>query len=228
MPWAAPGATSPRCTWRRTSIPFMCCITIAMTRQQASPLSDLVAGLSPSSLQGYARSFAQPLRYLALWRPGARAAAVSAARPTPLCPPSMACARACSIRSCPAARCRPMRCSPPAGILPGAMPARPNMSSNCATGPISSSAGQAFKETEVAARLRYAACLLADIGWRAHPDYRAERSLGMISQAAFVGIDHPGRVFLALTIFYRYEGEEMERWPDPSARRCARSCGPIC
>ncbi len=52
------------------------------------------------------------------------------------------------------------------------------------------------------------ACL-ADIGWRAHPDYRAERSLGMISQAAFVGIDHPGRVFLALTIFYRYEGEEM-------------------
>jgi exopolyphosphatase / guanosine-5'-triphosphate,3'-diphosphate pyrophosphatase len=59
-------------------------------------------------------------------------------------------------------------------------------------------------------RLRYAACLLADIGWRAHPDYRAERSMSMISQAAFVGIDHPGRVFLALTVFYRYEGEDME------------------
>ena len=29
----------------------------------------------------------------------------------------------------------------------------------------------------------------------------------MISQAAFVGIDHPGRVFLALTGFYRYDGE---------------------
>jgi len=69
--------------------------------------------------------------------------------------------------------------------------------------------GSGFKETEVETRLRYAACLLADIGWRAHPDYRAERSLGMISQAAFVGIDHPGRVFLALTVFYRYEGEEM-------------------
>jgi exopolyphosphatase / guanosine-5'-triphosphate,3'-diphosphate pyrophosphatase len=66
-----------------------------------------------------------------------------------------------------------------------------------------------IQETEVETRLRYAACLLADIGWRAHPDYRAERSLGMISQAAFVGIDHPGRVFLALTIFYRYEGEDM-------------------
>ncbi|MEP6828461.1 MAG: exopolyphosphatase [Aestuariivirga sp.] len=66
-----------------------------------------------------------------------------------------------------------------------------------------------IEETEEEKRLRYAACLLADIGWRAHPDYRAERSLGMISQAAFVGIDHPGRVFLALTVFYRYDGEAM-------------------
>jgi exopolyphosphatase / guanosine-5'-triphosphate,3'-diphosphate pyrophosphatase len=67
-----------------------------------------------------------------------------------------------------------------------------------------------IKENEEEQRLRYAACLLADIGWRAHPDYRADRSLGMISQAAFVGVDHPGRVFLALTIFYRYEGEVMK------------------
>ncbi len=66
-----------------------------------------------------------------------------------------------------------------------------------------------IQETPEEQRLRYAACLLADIGWRAHPDYRADRSLGMISQAAFVGIDHPARVFLALTIFYRYEGEVM-------------------
>ena len=65
-------------------------------------------------------------------------------------------------------------------------------------------------ETPEEQRLRYAACLLADIGWRAHPDYRADRSLGMISQAAFVGVDHPGRVFLALTVFYRYEGETMK------------------
>ncbi len=67
-----------------------------------------------------------------------------------------------------------------------------------------------IEENEEETRLRYAACLLADIGWRAHPDYRADRSLGMISQAAFVGVDHPGRVFLALTIFYRYEGETMK------------------
>jgi exopolyphosphatase / guanosine-5'-triphosphate,3'-diphosphate pyrophosphatase len=65
-------------------------------------------------------------------------------------------------------------------------------------------------ETEAQRRLRHAACLLADIGWRAHPDYRAERSLGMISQAAFVGIDHPGRAFLALCIYLRYEGLDGE------------------
>lgn len=66
-------------------------------------------------------------------------------------------------------------------------------------------------------RLRLAACLLADIGWRAHPDYRAERSLGMISQAAFTGIDHPGRVFLGLTVYYRYEGP-IDDEQGPSSR----------
>ena len=89
------------------------------------------------------------------------------------------------------------------------MPVRPNMNLELCDWTDQIFGGAGFKETEVETRLRYAACLLADIGWRAHPDYRAERSLGMISQAAFVGIDHPGRVFLALTIFYRYEGEEM-------------------
>jgi exopolyphosphatase / guanosine-5'-triphosphate,3'-diphosphate pyrophosphatase len=63
-------------------------------------------------------------------------------------------------------------------------------------------------ENDEEKRLRYASCLLADIGWRAHPDYRADRSLGMISQAAFVGVDHPGRVFLALTVYYRYDGDD--------------------
>ncbi len=55
-------------------------------------------------------------------------------------------------------------------------------------------------------RLRAAACLLADIGWRAHPDYRGEQSLNIIAHAAFIGIDHPGRAFLALSNFYRHVG----------------------
>ncbi len=55
-------------------------------------------------------------------------------------------------------------------------------------------------------RLRHAACLLADIGWRAHPDYRGEQSMSVIAHAAFIGIDHPGRAFLGLSAFYRHAG----------------------
>ncbi len=63
-----------------------------------------------------------------------------------------------------------------------------------------------IEETENERRLRHAACLLADIGWRAHPDYRGQQSLNVIAHATFVGIDHPGRAFLALSVFYRHEG----------------------
>jgi len=61
-------------------------------------------------------------------------------------------------------------------------------------------------ETETETRLRRAACLLADIGWRAHPDYRGEQSLNLIAYGAFAGLDHPGRAYLALSIFFRHEG----------------------
>ncbi len=61
-------------------------------------------------------------------------------------------------------------------------------------------------ETAEERRLRHAACLLADIGWRAHPDYRGEQSLGIIAHAAFTGVDHPGRTFLALSVYYRHAG----------------------
>ena len=63
-----------------------------------------------------------------------------------------------------------------------------------------------FDETAEEARLREAACLLADIGWRTHPEYRGEQSFNLIAHAAFIGIDHPGRAYLALANFYRHEG----------------------
>ena len=61
-------------------------------------------------------------------------------------------------------------------------------------------------ETEEERRLRHAACMLADISWRANPDYRSGRALTIISQASIVGVDHPGRLFLALAVFFRYQG----------------------
>ena len=62
------------------------------------------------------------------------------------------------------------------------------------------------RESKDHRRLRHAACMLADIGWRTPPDYRGDRSFNIVSQATFVGVDHPGRVFLALTVYFRYEG----------------------
>jgi exopolyphosphatase / guanosine-5'-triphosphate,3'-diphosphate pyrophosphatase len=67
-------------------------------------------------------------------------------------------------------------------------------------------ASSGLDETADEKRLRRAACLLADIGWRAHPDYRGEQSLNIISHAAFVGVDHPGRAFIALAVFFRHVG----------------------
>lgn len=67
---------------------------------------------------------------------------------------------------------------------------------------------QAFgiDETEDEARYRRAACLLADIGWRAHPEYRGTQSLNIIAHASFIGVDHPGRAFIALANLFRHEG----------------------
>ena len=61
-------------------------------------------------------------------------------------------------------------------------------------------------ETEDEVRYRRAACLLADIGWRAHPEYRGTQSLNIIAHASFIGVDHPGRAFIALANLYRHEG----------------------
>src|SRR4029450_12070934 len=61
-------------------------------------------------------------------------------------------------------------------------------------------------ETPEEKRLRHAACLLGDIGWRAHPDYRGEQSFNMIAHGAVVRVGHPGRAYLALSVFFRHVG----------------------
>ncbi|RAI41793.1 exopolyphosphatase [Rhodoplanes roseus] len=67
-------------------------------------------------------------------------------------------------------------------------------------------ASTGIDETVDEKRLRHAACLLGDIGWRAHPDYRGEQSLNVISHANFLGVDHPGRAYLALAVYFRHVG----------------------
>ena len=50
-----------------------------------------------------------------------------------------------------------------------------------------------------------AAAFLSEIAWRQHPDLRAADAFQRIARAPFVGIDHPGRVFLALAVAQRYK-----------------------
>jgi exopolyphosphatase/guanosine-5'-triphosphate,3'-diphosphate pyrophosphatase len=79
-----------------------------------------------------------------------------------------------------------------------------------------------LEETQEETRLRHAACLLTDIGWRAHPDYRGEQSLNIIAHAAFIGIDHPGRAFLALAASYRHIGPDEDVSPQIRTLATAR------
>lgn len=71
-------------------------------------------------------------------------------------------------------------------------------------------AAAGLAESPEAARLRHAACLMADIAWRAHPDYRGDHALNAIANGTFAGVDHPGRAFLALSVTYRHGGGDGE------------------
>jgi exopolyphosphatase / guanosine-5'-triphosphate,3'-diphosphate pyrophosphatase len=70
-----------------------------------------------------------------------------------------------------------------------------------------------LRETEEDRRLRHAACLLSDIGWRVHPDHRGEETLNLITNGNFGAVTHVGRAFIALSVFYRYAGLSEENEP---------------
>lgn len=53
-------------------------------------------------------------------------------------------------------------------------------------------------------RLIESACLLHDVNWRAHPDYRAELSFDTAARANLAGLSHKDRVFLGLALMHRY------------------------
>ncbi|PCJ71115.1 MAG: exopolyphosphatase [Rhodobiaceae bacterium] len=61
-------------------------------------------------------------------------------------------------------------------------------------------------ETAKQKRLRDVACVLADIGWYVHPDYRAAHALEQILLAPLSGVTHPERLYLARVGYHRHEG----------------------
>lgn len=83
-------------------------------------------------------------------------------------------------------------------------------------------------ETAHAARLRHAACLVSDIFWNEHPDYRAEQAFLRILRLPFMGVGHDDRAAIAFTIYCRYQGAEdspvvaraIQLLDEESLRRC--------
>ncbi len=60
-------------------------------------------------------------------------------------------------------------------------------------------------------RLRLAICLLSDIGWNEHPDYRALHSFFRTLRVPFPGLSHADRAEMALAVLIRYGGQEDDR-----------------
>ncbi|GEQ96768.1 hypothetical protein JCM17844_04050 [Iodidimonas gelatinilytica] len=60
-------------------------------------------------------------------------------------------------------------------------------------------------------RLYYGTCLLSDIAWRGHPDFRAERAMMEILYGRFVGVDHRDRGFVGLALNQINGGSQNSR-----------------
>jgi exopolyphosphatase/guanosine-5'-triphosphate,3'-diphosphate pyrophosphatase len=71
------------------------------------------------------------------------------------------------------------------------------------------------------ARIRLAACLLADVAWQAHPDFRAERGVEMALHGYWVGVDAAERVAMAQALFSNFGGGRT--FPEP---KVAALCPP--
>ncbi len=56
-------------------------------------------------------------------------------------------------------------------------------------------------------RIIRAACLLHDVSWRAHPDYRAEVCFDNATRANLGGLTHAERIFLGLALLHRYKNK---------------------
>ncbi|MFV0246117.1 MAG: Ppx/GppA family phosphatase [Qingshengfaniella sp.] len=63
-------------------------------------------------------------------------------------------------------------------------------------------------------RLVRAACLLHDVNWRTHPDYRARVCFDLATRANLGALSHPERIFLGIALLHRYKngrpGEDIE------------------
>ncbi|MBS0478893.1 MAG: Ppx/GppA family phosphatase [Proteobacteria bacterium] len=58
-----------------------------------------------------------------------------------------------------------------------------------------------FEDAPAMQRLRHAACLLADVGWHANPEFRAERGMEIALHGNWVAVDARGRAIIAQALW---------------------------
>lgn len=58
-------------------------------------------------------------------------------------------------------------------------------------------------------RLALAACLLHDVNWRQHPDFRAASCFATVTRANLSGVGHGGRIFIGAALLHRYKSTEL-------------------
>lgn len=73
-------------------------------------------------------------------------------------------------------------------------------------------------ETDEQARLREAVCWMSDAGSHDHPEFRPEQAFLRVLRQPGIGLDHPQRAFLALTIALRYEADPAAAFLAPARR----------
>jgi exopolyphosphatase/guanosine-5'-triphosphate,3'-diphosphate pyrophosphatase len=64
-------------------------------------------------------------------------------------------------------------------------------------------------ETPEHKRLRLAICILCDVGWRGHPEYRADKVVLEILYGRLSGINHWGAALIAMALYICYGGSEF-------------------
>jgi len=81
-------------------------------------------------------------------------------------------------------------------------------------------------------RLRFAAAILSDVGWRGHPEYRSEKVLYEVLHGRLLGITHRGAAFIGLALYICYGGlpgekgtAKVETLLEPSDIRYANQVG---
>lgn len=87
-------------------------------------------------------------------------------------------------------------------------------------------------ETPAECRLRHAACLLSDIAWRAHPDFRAERGVDVALHGNWVAVTSAERAALAQALHFCFGGpgnapilDRLSRLAPPELLSRARAWG---